>query len=94
MDQYMYGGAKYSQVHFHRRKTKNHTCTSGVVDVGPAKKTYNSRYSLVVTDPTTNQPLSRLTMGERTGSRIFYWVWSYVLCISTNTVYNYTNYNS
>ena len=43
------------------------------------KKTYNSRYSLVVTDPTTNQPLSGLTMGERTGSRIFHWVWSYVL---------------
>ena len=36
------------------------------------KKTYNSRYSLVVTDPTTNQPLSGLTMGERTGSRIFH----------------------
>ena len=34
-------------------------------------KTYNSRYSLVVTDPTTNQPLTSLTMGERTGSRIF-----------------------
>ena len=43
------------------------------------QKTYNSRYSLVVTDPTTNQPLSGLTMGERTGSRIFHWVWSYVL---------------
>ena len=36
------------------------------------KKAYNSRYSLVVTDPTTNQPLSGLTMGERTGSRIFH----------------------
>ena len=36
------------------------------------KKTYNSRYSLVVTDPTTNQPLSSLTRGERTGSRVFY----------------------
>ena len=46
---------------------------------GSKKKTYNSRYSLVVTDPTTNQPLSGLTMGERTGSRIFHWVWSYVL---------------
>ena len=42
------------------------------------KITYNSRYSLVVTDPTTDQPLSGLTMGERTGSRIFHWVWSYV----------------
>jgi hypothetical protein len=34
-------------------------------------KTYNSRYSLVVTDPTTNQPVASLTKGERTGSRIF-----------------------
>ena len=42
------------------------------------KKTYNSRYSLVVTDPTTNQPLGSLTRGERTGSRVFYQVWSYV----------------
>ncbi|CAF3660452.1 unnamed protein product, partial [Fusarium graminearum] len=34
-------------------------------------KTYNSGDSLVVTDPTTNPPLTSLTMGERTGSRIF-----------------------
>ncbi len=42
------------------------------------KKTYNTRYSLVVTDPTTNPALTGLTRGERTGSRIFQWVWSYV----------------
>jgi hypothetical protein len=35
------------------------------------KKTYNSRYSLVVTDPATNQPIASLTLGEQTGSRIF-----------------------
>ena len=35
-------------------------------------KTYNSGDSLVVTDPTTNPPLTSLTMGERTGSRIFW----------------------
>ncbi|KAK6700503.1 hypothetical protein SNK05_013315 [Fusarium graminearum] len=34
--------------------------------------TYNSGDSLVVTDPTTNPPLTSLTMGERTGSRIFW----------------------
>ena len=51
------------------------------------RNTYNSRYSLVVTDPTTNQPLSGLTMGERTGSRIFHWVWSYVLTFPTNSHY-------
>ena len=43
-----------------------------------AKKTYNSGDSLVVTDPTTNPPVSGLTMGERTGSRIFHYLWSYV----------------
>ncbi|KAL0936977.1 hypothetical protein CTRU02_209193 [Colletotrichum truncatum] len=42
-------------------------------------KTYNTRYSLVVTDPTTNPALTGLSMGERTGSRVFQWVWSYVL---------------
>ncbi len=31
---------------------------------------YNTRYSLVVTDPTTNPALTGLTKGERTGSRI------------------------
>src|SRR5690349_19329811 len=43
------------------------------------QKTYNSGDSLVVTDPTTNPPVSGLTMGERTGSRIFHYLWSYVL---------------
>ena len=51
------------------------------------KKTYNSRYSLVVTDPTTNQPLGSLTRGERTGSRVFYQVWSYVEDGEGNLVY-------
>ncbi|AEO54716.1 hypothetical protein MYCTH_43545, partial [Thermothelomyces thermophilus ATCC 42464] len=43
------------------------------------KKTYNTRHSLVVTDPTTTRALTCLTKGERTGSRVFTWVWSYVL---------------
>jgi hypothetical protein len=43
-----------------------------LVDVeSNSKKTYNTGYSLVVTDPTTNPALTGLTMGERTGSRIF-----------------------
>ena len=42
------------------------------------KKTYNTGDSLVVTDPTTNPALSGLTRGERTGSRVFQMVWSYV----------------
>ena len=50
------------------------------------KKTYNTRDSLVVTDPTTSLALTDLSMGERTGSRIFQWVWSYVfvsVCLAT-----------
>ena len=54
------------------------------------ENTYNSRYSLVVTDPATNQPLSGLTLGERTGSRIFHWVWSYV---TTDQIIGVTKYS-
>ena len=50
----------------HKKKNKN-------------KKTYNTGYSLVVTDPTTNPALPGLSEGERTGSRVFLEVWSYVL---------------
>ncbi|PTB41320.1 hypothetical protein M441DRAFT_138304, partial [Trichoderma asperellum CBS 433.97] len=51
-------------------------------------KTYNSRCSPVVTHLTTNLPLIGLTLGERTGSRIFQWIWSYVIeCYATR---NYT----
>ncbi|EHK18258.1 uncharacterized protein TRIVIDRAFT_158384 [Trichoderma virens Gv29-8] len=42
------------------------------------RKTYNSRCSLVVTHPTTNLPVSGLSMGEQTGPRIFHYLWSYV----------------
>ncbi|KAL0941112.1 hypothetical protein CTRU02_203875 [Colletotrichum truncatum] len=51
------------------------------------QKTYNTRYSLVVTDPTTNPALIGLSMGERTGSRVFQWVWSYVLVDSVGDAY-------
>ncbi|KAJ0136645.1 Uncharacterized protein HZ326_20347 [Fusarium oxysporum f. sp. albedinis] len=53
------------------------------------KDTYNSGDSLVVTDPTTNPPVSGLTMGERTGSRIFHYLWSYVLENGEFTSYNH-----
>ena len=52
------------------------------------KKTYNSRCSLVVTDPTTDLPLISLSMGERTGSRIFLWLWSYVLDVRRKSTYS------
>jgi hypothetical protein len=41
-------------------------------------KTYNSRYSLVVTHPTTNLPIWGLCMAERTGCPILLSLWSYV----------------
>ena len=41
-------------------------------------KTYNSRYSLVVTHPTTNLPIWSLCMAERTGCPILFSLWSYV----------------
>jgi hypothetical protein len=41
-------------------------------------KTYNTRSSLVVTDPATDLALAGLTLRERTGSRNFQWLWSYV----------------
>ncbi|KAK1976447.1 hypothetical protein LZ30DRAFT_603457 [Colletotrichum cereale] len=50
-------------------------------------RTYNTRYSLVVTDPTTNPALTGLSMGERTGSRVLQWVWSYVICSSHQKTY-------
>jgi hypothetical protein len=39
-------------------------------------KTINSRYSLVVTHPTTNRPAHGLSMTERTGSPVFRALWS------------------
>ncbi|AEO60049.1 hypothetical protein MYCTH_2031276, partial [Thermothelomyces thermophilus ATCC 42464] len=42
-------------------------------------ETYNTRNSLVVTDPTTTRALASLTKGERTGSRVLWRVWSYML---------------
>ena len=47
--------------------------------------TYNTRDSLVVTDPTTSLALTGLSMGERTGSRVLQWVWSYVTDSATHT---------
>ncbi|EGO56265.1 hypothetical protein NEUTE1DRAFT_45500, partial [Neurospora tetrasperma FGSC 2508] len=51
------------------------------------KRTYNTRDSLVVTDPTTSLALTGLSMGERTGSRVFQWVWSYVLEVRCTLLY-------
>jgi hypothetical protein len=40
------------------------------------KKTINSRYSLVVTHPTTNRPAHGLSTAERTGSPVCHVLWS------------------
>ena len=49
-----------------------------VIRLSQNAKTYNSWYSLVVTHPTTNQPISSLCMAERTGCPVFLSLWSYV----------------
>ena len=45
------------------------------------KKTYNTGDSPVVTHLSTDPALSSLSMGERTGSRVFLEVWSYVIAL-------------
>ncbi len=40
---------------------------------------YNTRSSLVVTDPATTQALKWLSIGDQTGSRFVTWLWSYML---------------
>ncbi|AEO57110.1 hypothetical protein MYCTH_2058054, partial [Thermothelomyces thermophilus ATCC 42464] len=51
------------------------------------KKTYNTGDSPVVTDLSTSPAVSSLSKGERTGSRILYCLWSYVLAIKGSEVY-------
>jgi hypothetical protein len=50
-------------------------------EVQKEEKTYNSRYSLVVTHLTTNLPVNCLNRAERTGSLVISFLWSYVLLI-------------
>ncbi|KAK0640604.1 hypothetical protein B0T16DRAFT_200446 [Cercophora newfieldiana] len=51
------------------------------------KKTYNTKDSLVVTDPTTSLAVTGLSMGERTGSRAFQYLWSYVVVVCRSVSY-------
>ena len=51
-------------------------------------KTINSRYSLVVTHPTTNRPAHSLSTAERTGSAGVKILWSYVKGQVSGGVYN------
>ena len=50
-------------------------------------KTYNTRDSLVVTHPTTSLAVAGLSRGERTGSRVFQCLWSYVLDCELKSAY-------
>jgi len=45
-------------------------------------KTYNSRYSPLVTHEITSLPISSLSLRERTGSTFPWNLWSYVLILS------------
>jgi hypothetical protein len=50
-------------------------------------KTYNTEDSLVVTHPTTSSAVTGLSMGERTGSRVLQYVWSYVIDSVSEPIY-------
>ena len=61
--------------------------SSGVTLDSTKKETYNTGDSLVVTHPTTGPAVGSLSKGERTGSRAFYRLWSYVSAKGTNVTY-------
>ncbi|KAJ6042135.1 hypothetical protein N7446_013201 [Penicillium canescens] len=55
-------------------------------------RTYNRDDSLAVTRPTTYSLACGLSMAERTGSPVFYTLWSYVLVtIYSKTIYRRTS---
>ena len=68
-------------------KQKGQEKTIGRTLCSNSAKTYNTRDSLVVTDLTTDLALTSLSRGERTGSRILLWIWSYVLSSGVDRVY-------
>ena len=55
--------------------------------VNKKKQTYSTRDSLVVTHPTTSLAIRGLSIGERTGSRVFHYLWPYVICWGSMWVY-------
>ena len=54
-----------------RGRIKNTKKERMVTGIAKKVKTYNTRDSPVVTDPSTSLALTCLSMGERTGSRVF-----------------------
>ena len=57
-------------------KSIHHPKCESHPDARKKGKTYNSCHSLVVTDPTTTQPVHSLSLGELTGTRVFCVLWS------------------
>ena len=55
------------------------------------QKTYNIRDSPVVTHPSTSLTITGLSMGERTGSRVFQYLWSYVEDEAVVPSYDFSN---
>ncbi|RPA78528.1 hypothetical protein BJ508DRAFT_349270 [Ascobolus immersus RN42] len=53
---------------------------------GAKHKTYSTKDSRVVTHRSTNLAIRSLTMGERTGSRIFFNLWPYVTGFVKQTI--------
>ena len=61
--------------------------------IAKANKTYNTRDSLVVTHPTTSLAIAGLSRGERTGSRVFQCLWSYVSFTTLPCTYKQLEYS-
>jgi hypothetical protein len=61
-----------------KNNASNYASKTNQVNLIGEQNTYNSRYSLVVTHPTTNLPISSLCMAERTGCPVLLNLWSYV----------------
>jgi hypothetical protein len=59
--------------------------------VAKSTKTINSRYSLVVTHPTTNLPARGLSTAERTGSPVFHVLWSIAKNVDKKTLIFFQN---
>ena len=61
------------------RDEEEQTTGQTIYKIERKTKTYSTWDSLVVTDPTTSQAISGLSRGERTGSRVFHYLWPYVI---------------
>ena len=85
MDLWISNAEQYMQFNYQMttRGLGRFTLCAQTMRIGSPKmtkqKTYSTGDSLVVTDPTTSLAISSLSMGERTGSRVFHYLWPYVV---------------